>query len=303
MSFQEALNILAQGGVIGLPTETVYGLAGDATQSMALAKIYALKNRPQVNPLIVHGYSIEQLQEYGVLSDVALKLAKSFWPGPLTLVVPRTKNCPADLLGSAGMETIALRIPGHAMAREFLKAYGKPLAAPSANISNQLSPTSKAMVLSYFPDLCVLEGGACEVGLESTILGCTGDDVTLLRPGGTSQEDLESVIGRPLHQTKGDTILAPGMMKKHYAPRTFLRLDALEKRDNELLLGFGDTPYADLNLSERGDLVEAASHLFSMLHILDKKALETGVTSIAVSPIPKNHLGLAINDRLSRAAA
>lgn len=303
MSFQKAINILTQGGVIGLPTETVYGLAGDATQSVALAKIYAFKNRPQFNPLIVHGHSIEQLQEYGMLSDVALKFAEAFWPGPLTLVVPRTKNCPADLLVSAGMDTIALRIPGHTLAREFLKAYGQPLAAPSANISNQLSSTSKAMVLSYFPDLYVLEGGACEVGLESTILGCAGDHVTLLRPGGTSQEDLEKVMGSPLSQTKGDVILAPGMMKKHYAPRTLLRLDALEKKDDELLLGFGHIPHADLNLSEQGDLIEAASNLFSMLHILDKQALEKGMTSIAVSPIPNHDLGLAMNDRLLRAAA
>lgn len=300
MTLSKALDILACGDLIGMPTETVYGLAGDGTNKHAIAKIYALKNRPQFNPLILHGYAIEQLEKYGEFNEKALKLAAHFWPGPLTLVLPRTKNCSADLLVSAGMETIALRIPNHPVALELLRAYGKPLAAPSANISNQLSPTSRAMAIKDFPDLHVLEGGGCIVGLESTIIACVDDRVTLLRHGGIAVEYIENLVGKVNFPEEGK-ILAPGMLKKHYAPQTPLRLNAHEKSEGELMLGFGNCKNADLNLSKNGDVVEAASHLFSMLHQLDEMAIQNGAKGIAVSPIPDAHLGRAMNDRLMRA--
>lgn len=302
MPLTQAMEILSKGGVIGLPTETVYGLAGDATKKEAIARIYALKNRPHFNPLIVHGYEIAQLQNYGIFNTQALALAEKFWPGPLTLVLPRTAHCPTDLLVSAGMKTIGVRIPRHPVALDLLRAYGIPLAAPSANLSNQLSPTTRKMVLKDFSDLHVLEGGACAVGLESTIIMCAEGVCTLLRPGGIGVEEIEAVVGKVLGPEEGK-ILAPGMLKKHYAPRTPLRLLTPEEspKAHELLLGFGECFGADLNLSVMGDVVEAAANLFSMLHILDELAVENGEGSIAVAPIPKHHLGLAIHDRLMRA--
>ena len=297
MNFEHALSLLQSGDIIGLPTETVYGLAGDATNKNAIAKIYALKGRPSFNPLIIHGYGVEQLLEFAYFTPDALILAEHFWPGPLTLVLKRKEHCPIDLLASGGLETIAVRIPRHSIAQELLRQFKKPLAAPSANISNSLSPTSKAMVIKDFPNLYVLEGGECPVGLESTIISCVASP-TLLRPGGIAREDIEARIGKLANPEEGK-ILAPGMMKKHYAPKTPLRLNATEKLEGEVLLGFGNIENADLNLSVKGDLTQAAANLFSMLHALDKR----GVNKIAVSPIPEHYLGLAINDRLRRAVA
>jgi L-threonylcarbamoyladenylate synthase len=291
-----ACKLLEEGKLIGLPTETVYGLAADAFNTKAVVSIYTTKGRPQFNPLIVHGHSIDQFLELGVLSEKALILAKKFWPGPLTLVVPRLKNCPLDYLISAGMETLALRIPAHPVALNVLQEYKKPLTAPSANLSNSLSPTTRAMVLRDFPDLFVLDGGMCRVGLESTIISLV-EEPTLLRPGGIPLETIEHSIKEKLIPYTDHKILAPGMMKKHYSPNHSLRLNALFKTDNEVLLGFGDVT-CDLNLSHSHNLAEAASNLYRMLFELDQKVSH----GIAVSPIPNEGLGIAINDRLTRAA-
>lgn len=296
MDFLKALSLLQNGDVIGLPTETVYGLAGDATNRHAIAKIYALKGRPSFNPLIIHSHSLDQLKDIVEFDETAIILAEHFWPGPVTLVLKRKENCPIDLLASAGMDTLAVRIPKHPIALELLQQFGKPLAAPSANLSNSLSPTSKAMVLKDFPDLYVLDGDQCTIGVESTIISCV-DRLTLLRPGGIAREDIEILIGK-LADIQGDKILASGMLKKHYAPKTPLRLNAMHKKEGELLLGFGPIE-ADLNLSESANLTEAAANLFSMLNQLD----QMGAKSIAISPIPEHRLGVAINDRLRRAAS
>ncbi len=323
------MHLLTQGELVGMPTETVYGLAGDATNASAIAKIYGMKGRPSFNPLIIHGHSVEQLEEIAVFNEAARMLAQQCWPGPLTLVLPRHGKSPVDLLASGGLPTVAVRIPQHPVALELIKAFGKPLAAPSANLSNKISPTSRSMVLRDFPILHVLEGGDSALGLESTIVDLTGSLPVVLRPGGMTCEDLEKIIGKvTLHQ--GDTVLAPGMTKKHYAPRHPLRLNAVGKRAGEILIGFGDTPNADLNLSPRGDLVEAAANLYRMLNQADDMA-EMGmrememqdeamgvrfeasagekkegdsrlsINGIAIVKIPNTTLGLAMNDRLNRA--
>lgn len=298
----EACHLLAQGEVVAIPTETVYGLAADATQDHAVAKIYAVKDRPEFNPLIIHCHSIVQANIYVELSEQVQELEKKFWPGPLTLVLkrrssPLTGN-PISLLTSAGLDTLAIRIPSHPVALELLRAYGKPLAAPSANLSQTMSPTCAHDVFlslgSKVP--LILDGGQTAVGLESTILDLSTPEPTLLRPGGIPLEDLQKILPTILtHQD--NTIKAPGMMKRHYAPNTLLRLNATDIHPGELVLGFGLVD-CDLNLSSSGNLEEAASNLFRMLRILDQR----GAASIAVSPIPNHGLGLAINDRLTRAA-
>ncbi len=291
-----AVSLLKEGKLIGLPTETVYGLAADALNSKAMASIFHLKGRPTFNPLIIHTHSLEALKEDIIITPTARLLAEHFWPGPLTLVLRRSPHCRIDPLASAGLPTLAVRIPRHPLALELLKLINRPLAAPSANLSNHLSPTTKDMVLKDFKDLYVLEGGPAVVGVESTIIGLEGDVPTLYRPGGIALEAIEAVIGTIAQPGKG--IHAPGMQKKHYAPNHSLRLNAVSKNEGELLLGFGDTKNADLNLSPTGDLTEAASNLFYMLHLLDARPSK----GIAVSPIPMIGLGLAMNDRLKRGA-
>lgn len=313
-----ACTLLAQGDLAGMPTETVYGLAGDATNPKAIAAIYALKGRPTFNPLIIHTYTLEKIADWVVMNEMARTLATHFWPGPLTLVLPRSTSCPIDLLASAGLPTLAVRIPSHPVALALLRAFDKPVAAPSANLSNHLSPTTKAMVEKDFPYLFVLEGGASPVGLESTIIGFEEDSnhfykPVLYRPGGIATEAIENVIGL-LCTPSSQKVQAPGMLKKHYSPRHSLRLNAFDKKEGEVLLGFAQsidtasavgithdhTKYAfDLNLSPAGDVIEAAANLYAMLHELDQR----NCAGIAVSPIPHHGLGRAINDRLSRAAA
>ena len=299
---------LENGSLIAFPTETVYGLGGDATNSRAIAAIYAAKKRPEFNPLICHVADLEAATEIGDFDTTALQLAKVFWPGPLTLVVPRHKNCNVAPLASAGLDTIAIRVPAHPVAQDLLRSFGKPIAAPSANISGQLSPTNCQHVLKSFPDLLVLDAGATQVGLESTIIGCLDASAIWLRAGGLSRQNIEHVISVSLIEIAADADseqrLAPGRLARHYAPKARLELNCKNIPPENLLLAFGDMnfthPLAQLNLSPSGNLEEAAANLFSALHKLD--ALAQDGQTISVMPIPNSGLGEAINDRLIRAA-
>lgn len=300
-SFKEALHILEKGDLIGLPTETVYGLAADATQDLAVAKIFEKKGRPTFNPLIIHGFSHDSFNEHVIWNERADALANAFWPGPLTLVLPRRDNSCMSLLVSAGLDSLAIRVPNHPIALTLLHEFGKPLAAPSANPFGRISPTSATHVEEDFADLFILDGGSTTIGLESTIVDLTDSPPLLLRYGGISREEIESIVG-PLGMPSHELIKAPGMLKSHYAPRLPLRLNVLEPLKDEAFLAFGPTPYQGkhiLNLSLTGDLREAAAHLFTMLRCLDLYK----VKGIAVAPIPFMGLGAALNDRLARAAA
>lgn len=298
---------LKQGALLALPTETVYGLAGDATNGQAIAAIYATKARPQFNPLICHVADMEAARAIGRFNDMAEKLAAVFWPGPLTLVVPRQADCPVDALASAGLDTIALRIPAHETAQKLLRAVARPLVAPSANPSGRLSPSSTAHVAAMLPDIDVLDGGACSIGMESSIISCLDDRPLWLRAGGLARADIEACLGtklaEPPEETAAQARLSPGRLARHYAPQSGLRINAETARENELLIGFGvTTEPCFANLSATGDLAEAAAHLFSVLHAADDAAQESG-KGLAVMAIPVEGLGEAINDRLARAAA
>jgi L-threonylcarbamoyladenylate synthase len=296
---------LAAGGLVAFPTETVYGLGADARNGKAIARLYAAKGRPTFNPLIAHVTDAEAARRLGRFNAAAENLAAAFWPGPLTLVLPRQPDCDVADLALAGLDTVAVRVPAHPVARALLEAFKGPIVAPSANRSGHVSPTSAAHVLA---DLrghidMVIDAGPCTVGVESTIVACLGQP-TLLRPGGLPRGDIERVLGRSLAVAAiaNDTPLAPGMLASHYAPKARLRLDAEAARAGEALLAFGAAPAGaarTLNLSPRGDLIEAAANLFSHLRALDA----SGVTSIAVMKVPHEGLGEAINDRLARAAA
>lgn len=290
----EAAALLAAGEPVAIPTETVYGLAAPADDPLAVARVYALKGRPAFNPLIVHVPDAAAAQALGELDARALALAQAFWPGALTLVVPARAGSPIAALVTAGLPTVALRVPAHPVARALLGALGRPLAAPSANASGRLSPTRAAHV-----DLpvAVLDGGPCAHGLESTIVGLLpGEPARLLRPGAIAAEALEAVIGAPL-AAAGEGVSAPGQLLRHYAPRKRLRLEATDPRPGEWLIGFGPVE-GNVTLSARGDLVEAAARLFDLLH--QAEAAPGG--TIAVAPIPATGLGVAINDRLRRGA-
>ena len=298
---------LKQGALLALPTETVYGLAGDATNGEAIAAIYATKARPQFNPLICHVADMEAARAIGRFNDMAEKLAAVFWPGPLTLVVPRQADCPVDALASAGLDTIALRIPAHETAQKLLRTVARPLVAPSANPSGRLSPSSTAHVAAMLPDIDVLDGGACSIGMESSIISCLDDRPLWLRAGGLARADIEACLGtklaEPPEETAAQARLSPGRLARHYAPQSGLRINAETARENELLIGFGvTTEPCFANLSATGDLAEAAAHLFSVLHAADDAAQESG-KGLAVMAIPVEGLGEAINDRLARAAA
>ena len=305
--------VLESGGLAAFPTETVYGLGADATDGAAVARLYDAKGRPHFNPLISHVADLTAARGLARFSPDAEVLAGVFWPGPLTLVLPKAARCPVSELATAGLDSIAVRVPDHAMARDILKAFGKPVVAPSANRSGHVSPTTAQHVRADLDgriDL-IVDGGATPVGVESTIVSCI-DAPTLLRPGGVSRGAIERVLGHalgdiaPSAATDADAPLAPGMLASHYAPHARLRMDAESVEPGEALLAFGATlpTHADraartLNLSPGGDLVEAAALLFSHLRALDA----AGVPSIAVMPIPHEGLGEAINDRLARAAA
>ena len=293
---------LAAGGLVAFPTETVYGLGADARNGEAVARLYAAKGRPAFNPLIAHVGSLEAARRLGRFDAAAEKLAGAFWPGPLTLVLPKQPNCGVADLALAGLDSVAVRVPAHPVARALLAAFDGPVVAPSANRSGHVSPTNAAHVLADLRGRIdmVIDAGPCPVGLESTIVACL-DEPTLLRPGGLAREDIERVLGRALVIAPTDDAapIAPGMLSSHYAPKAKLRLDVETAEPGEALLGFGPAPAATLNLSPRGDLIEAAANLFSHLRTLDA----SGVQRIAVMKVPHEGLGEAINDRLKRAAA
>jgi L-threonylcarbamoyladenylate synthase len=307
-----AARVLADGGLVAFPTETVYGLGADAANPAAIARLYQAKGRPAFNPLIAHVGDIAAARRIARFDAAALALAEAFWPGPLTLVLPKTPDCAVAELATAGLETIAIRVPAHPVARDLLRAFGGPVVAPSANLSGHVSPTTAAHVegdLAGRIDL-IVDGGAVAVGVESTIVGCLGTPM-LLRPGGLPRAEIERVLGRALRQPPAEADsdngqpLAPGMLASHYAPRAKVRLGATHIGPGEALLAFGlgaisgiDAAAAVMNLSPRGDLDEAAANLFGYLRALDAK----GVRTIAVMPIPDEGLGEAINDRLRRAA-
>jgi L-threonylcarbamoyladenylate synthase len=307
-----AAQCLAAGGLVAFPTETVYGLGADATRGEAIARLYAAKGRPRFNPLIAHVPDLAAARALASFGPAASQLAAAFWPGPLTLVLPRAPGCRVADLATAGLDSIAVRVPDHPVARAILAAFGGPIVAPSANRSGHVSPTTAAHVLSDLGgrvDL-IVDGGATSVGVESTIVACL-ERPMLLRPGGVPRSAIEAVLGQPLAETGFDpasddpTPLAPGMLASHYAPRARVRLNASDVRPGEALLAFGPPPSgaagvgAVLNLSASGDLVEAAANLFSLLRLLDRPE----IAAIAVMPIPEHGLGEAINDRLTRAAA
>jgi L-threonylcarbamoyladenylate synthase len=300
-----AARVLGDGGLVALPTETVYGLGADATNGAAVARLYAAKGRPRFNPLICHVPDARSALPLARFSDAAKLLAGVFWPGPLTLVLPKAEACPVSELATAGLDSIAVRVPDHTVARDLLKAFGGTVVAPSANQSGHVSPTLAEHVRADLHgriDL-IIDGGPTSVGVESTIVSCLGAP-TLLRPGGLPRAAIERVLGHPLETTAptpDDAPLAPGMLVSHYAPRAMLRLNAVAVGPGEALLAFGpDAPRAatTLNLSASGDVIEAAANLFSHLRSLDAAGLP-----IAVMPIPNDGLGEAINDRLARAAA
>jgi L-threonylcarbamoyladenylate synthase len=309
----DAARCLKAGGLVAFPTETVYGLGADATNGRAIARLYEAKGRPAFNPLIAHVVDAAAAQALARFDAEAARLAAAFWPGPLTLVLPKASGCPVAELATAGLDSIAVRVPSHDVAQKILAAFGRPVVAPSANRSGHLSPTTAPHVLADLRNRIdlIVDGGATPVGVESTIIACLGEPM-LLRPGGVPREAIERTLERPLADPPAgiaaadDAPLAPGMLATHYAPRTRLRLDAHRVETGEALLAFGPALAEGaahavnvLNLSQRGDLVEAAANLFSHLRALDA----VGAKAIAVMPIPRDGLGEAINDRLTRAAS
>jgi L-threonylcarbamoyladenylate synthase len=299
----DAARILRKGGLVAIPTETVYGLAADATNDLAVAKIFAAKDRPQFNPLISHVKDAEAAFRLGQFSAVARKLAEAFWPGPLTLVVERQPDCAISLLCSAGLSTVALRVPNHAMTLELLRTLDRPLAAPSANTSGRISPTTADHVRTSLGDAVdlVLDGGPAEVGVESTVVCMMDDRAQLLRPGGVSRNALQDVLGHAVFEPMltSPELHSPGQLESHYAPRARLRLNVETPEPGESYIGFGQYDNGPFSLSTSGDVKEAAANLFKLLHLVDDSSPE----AISIAPIPMTGLGEAINDRLRRAAA
>jgi L-threonylcarbamoyladenylate synthase len=299
---------LRAGGLVAFPTETVYGLGADATRDRAVAAVFAVKGRPSFNPLIVHVADTPAAMRLVMFNDAAHRLAKAFWPGPLSLILTRRDDCPVSLLCSAGLDTVAVRIPAHPTALALLAAAGRPIAAPSANRSGRVSPTTAAHVAAEFPRDAglILDGGPCRVGLESTVLDLTGETPILLRPGAVTLEALAALIG-PVRQSgiveDGVARSSPGLLASHYAPSLPLGIDVTDPPRGSAFIGFGPPPLGirapDANLSRGGDLEEAAAALFATLRAFDRPPF----TSLAVMPIPDRGIGRAINDRLRRAAA
>ena len=304
---EDAARLLRAGELVAFPTETVYGLGGDATNDLAVARIFEAKGRPRFNPLITHVPDLATARTLGVFDGRATHVAERFWPGPLSLVLPRAPGCPISLLASAGLDTLAIRMPAHPTALALLRATGRPLAGPSANRSGRMSPTRAADVVVELDGriAAVLDGGPSQVGIESSVLDLCGAAPTLLRPGGVPREALEAVIGPVASAGTTDAApRSPGMLESHYAPERPLRLDARDARPDEALLalGPGAAPggFREIRwLSRNGDLTEAAANLFTSLRALDRP----DIAGIAVMPIPEHGLGAAINDRLRRAAA
>lgn len=299
----QAADLLRAGQLVALPTETVYGLAADATNDRAVASIFAAKQRPRFNPLIVHLACAAEVRHWATVTPLARRLA-GFWPGPLTLVLPLHAGAGLSPLVTAGLDSVAIRVPAHPVAQGLLRRFGGPVAAPSANPSGRLSPVTADHVLAGLDGqiAAVIDGGPCQVGLESTIIDATGDEPLLLRAGGIPVEAIETALGQQVRADNSREIRAPGMLKSHYAPRGTVRLGVLTPETDEVWLGFGAcTGSGGLTLSASGDLTEAAANLFHMLHRADALAGPTG--RIAVAPVPETGLGRAINDRLRRAAA
>jgi L-threonylcarbamoyladenylate synthase len=303
-----AAGLLRAGRLVAFGTETVYGLGADATNAEAVASVFAAKQRPRFNPLICHYPTADAAFAHVTPNDAARRLAALLWPGPLTLVLPRRPDCPVALLTGAGLDTLAVRVPAHDVAQALLGAVRRPVAAPSANRSGHVSPTSAQHVMEGLDGRidAVVEGGPCTVGLESTVLDLSGAEPRLLRPGGAAREVIEALIGPVLlGATPGARLRSPGMLAAHYAPSCPVRLDAHDVLRNEALLAFGPAlagAGATFNLSESRDVTEAATRLFSGLRWLDSEAAQRGLRRIAVMPVPNIGLGLAINDRLRRAA-
>jgi L-threonylcarbamoyladenylate synthase len=305
-AIKQAAAILRSGGLVAFPTETVYGLGADATNGFAVAALYAAKGRPSFNPLIVHVPEAAAAAAIAVLTPLGRKLADAFWPGPLTLVLARRPNRIIADLATAGLDTVAVRVPAHPIAQALLRAADLPIAAPSANRSGHVSPTTAAHVAADLGEhvQMILDGGPTKVGLESTVVDATGSDPVILRLGAVTSDDIANLTGKPVRIAAADDTApaSPGMLARHYAPSARLRLDAIEAHDGEALLAFGINIPAHtgitINLSPSGDLAEAAANLFAALRELDA----SGATSIAVMPIPAHGLGAAINDRLTRAA-
>jgi L-threonylcarbamoyladenylate synthase len=299
-----AAEAIGSGKLVAFPTETVYGLGADATNGEAVAAIFAAKGRPRFNPLIVHVKDIPQAEEYVFFSPLAQKLAEAFWPGPLTLVLPRRPDCRLSRLVSAGLDTVAVRAPANRTAQQLIETSGVPIAAPSANPSGKVSATTARHVADTLGGkvAIILDGGQTQIGVESTVIGFAVEKPVLFRPGGCPRQALEKIAG-PLAAPQAGTIASPGMLTSHYAPNAAVRLNATAVEPGEALLAFGPGAPAGtsitLNLSDAGDLFEAAANLFSMLHQFDL----LGIRRIAVMPIPTTGLGEAINDRLKRAAA
>ena len=307
-TLDQAANCLKRGGLVAFPTETVYGLGALATNAIAEARIFSAKQRPTFNPLISHFHSVEAALAAGLPGAASLKLAEAFWPGPLTLIVNRPDDSPIAALASAGTDTLAVRVPSHPVAQDLLTRVNLPVVAPSANPSGRISPSTAQHVAAGLGSACdmILDGGACESGIESTVIDCRTDRPVLLRPGPLTAEEITDRTGIDLHihtpQGQPDKPVAPGQIASHYAPEAAVRLNATDRQTNEVYIGFGPSRpglIPDFNLSENADLVEAAANLFAVLH--DADALET--RTIAIAPIPMAGLGIAINDRISRAAA
>lgn len=315
-SSQKAAQALREGQLVSFPTETVYGLGADSTNDRAVAQIYTAKGRPSFNPLIAHVASLAQAQDYGIFDDHSLALAKQFWPGALTLVVPLKPNSPISKLVTAGLDSLALRVPAPQNVRDLIDQAGTPIAAPSANISGKISPTTAKHVETYLDQSCayILDDGPCAAGLESTIIDVRSGSITLLRPGPVTRQMLEEACPQipfassPSHQDdKSDAMVvndaaptAPGQLTSHYAPNKAVVLDVTTPQSNDIYIGFGPTIHQTaFNLSETGDLTQAAAQLFAILHEADKHIGKR----IAFAPIPKYGIGLAIYDRLKRAAA
>ena len=298
-----AVKFLNEGNLVSFPTETVYGLGGDATNNLSIAKIYETKNRPKFNPLIIHFSSFDQIRENCEINNDVKKLSDLFWPGPMTIILKKKKETKICKLASAGLDTIGVRIPNNKTALELIRLFKKPLAAPSANTSTSLSPTEANHVYEYFKNdknlSIILDDGSTKIGLESTILRLVNDDIQILRHGGISTEIIkENFPNKKVNDNKKSfkKVIAPGMLAKHYSPTVPLRINAKKAKKNELLIGFGPN-YQSPNLSSKGDLTEAASNLFSFLAKYQKK-----YSKIAIAPIPNKGIGKAINDRIKRAS-
>jgi L-threonylcarbamoyladenylate synthase len=304
---ERAARALCDGALVAFPTETVYGLGADATNDTAVAKIFDAKNRPAFNPLIIHVPDMDAARAIADISPQVAKMLNQFWPGALSVILPRTSGSPVSRLASAGLDTLAIRVPAHDGARALLHAAQTPIAAPSANSSGQISPTTALHVAADLGEkvAMTLDDGPCAIGVESTILDLSREEPSILRPGGVTLESIESVLGYAVVRgwmavkDEHDVPTAPGMLRRHYAPDTPVRLNAVHAKPGEALLGFGPTSGAIENLSPSGNLTEAAARLFDCLHRLDDGQFQ----GIAVAPIPDHDMGRAINDRLARAAA